>query len=184
MLFLCVRRLRWLEYKPQTDCRHLRPQIAGKHTDAFLDIEAWTSSEIKAISPLVDSLMPLIAWSHCIAGEEPEVELALREALNNAVVHGNRMDVHKLVQISCRCELGKGVSIIVRDHGQGFDPNAVSLSLAVKNLEAERGRGIYLMRLSMDEVTFKRGGTEVHMRKLAHATQQQTCKTSTNPSPQ
>jgi serine/threonine-protein kinase RsbW len=143
----------------------LRLQIAGKRTDAFLDIEAWTSSEIKAISPLVDTLMPLIEWSHCVAGEEPEVELALREALNNAVVHGNGMDPRKLVHVRCRCELGKGVAVIVSDQGRGFDTNAVPDCLAVENLEAEHGRGIYLMKVAMDTVAFERGGTRVRMWK-------------------
>ena len=122
-------------------------------------------SEIRAISPLVDRLMRLIEGSRCVPGEEPAVELALREAVNNAVVHGNRMDAHKLVQVRCRCGLGKGLSIVVRDQGQGFDPNGIPDSLAVKNLEAEHGRGIHLMKLAMDEVSFECGGTEVHMRK-------------------
>ena len=75
------------------------------------------------------------------------------------------MDAHKLVQVRCRCELGKGVSIIVTDSGQGFDPNAVPDPLVVEKLEADHGRGIHLMKLAMDEVSFERGGTEVHMRK-------------------
>jgi serine/threonine-protein kinase RsbW len=131
----------------------------------LLKIEAWMPSEIKAISPLVDRLMRLIEGSQCVAGNETAVELALREALSNAVVHGNRMDAHKLVQIRCECELGKRVTIIVRDHGEGFDRKAVPNPLAVERLEAEHGRGIHLMKLAMDEVWFERGGTEVHMRK-------------------
>ena len=120
---------------------------------------------MKAISPLVDRLMRLIAGSRCVSGTEHNVQLALQEAVTNAVVHGNRMDAHKLVQVRCRCELREGVSIIVRDQGQGFDPKAVRDPLAVENLKAEHGRGIYLMKLAMDEVSFARGGTEVHMRK-------------------
>jgi len=144
----------------------LRPAFAGVHaTRSLLKIEAWMPSEIKAISPLVDRLMRLVEGSRCVAGNETAVELGLREALSNAVVHGNRMDAHKLVQIRCRCELGTGVSIIVTDHGQGFDANAVPDALAVERLEAEHGRGIHLMKLAMDEVSFERGGTEVHMRK-------------------
>src|ERR1700738_374816 len=101
----------------------LRPQFARRHPCPFFEIEAWMPSEIKAISPLVDRLMRLIEGSHCVRGAEPSVELALAEALNNAVVHGNRMDRQKLVQVLCRCELGKGISLVVRDQGQGFDPN-------------------------------------------------------------
>src|SRR5882762_9788770 len=144
----------------------LRPAFAGVHaTRSLLKIEAWMPSEIKAISPLVKRLMRLIEGSRYVAGNESAVELALQEALSNAVVHGNRMDAHKLVQIRFQCELGKGVSIIVTDHGEGFDPKAVPNPLAVERLEAEHGRGIHLMKLAMDEVWFERGGTEVHMRK-------------------
>jgi len=63
--------------------------------------------------------MRLIEGSHCVAGEEPAVELALEEALNNAVFmepYGG----HKLIQVLCRCESGKGVSIVVKDQGQGL----------------------------------------------------------------
>ena len=130
-----------------------------------LEIEARMPSEIKAISPLVDRLIRLIEESHCVVGEELAVELALREALSNAVVHGNRLDPGKLVHVRCRCELGKGVSIVVKDLGAGFDPNAIPDPLAAENIDVERGRGILLMRSQMDEVSFQCGGTEVHMRK-------------------
>jgi serine/threonine-protein kinase RsbW len=142
------------------------PAFAGVHgTRSLLKIEAWMPSEIKAISPLVNRLMRLIEGSQCVAGNEHAVELALQEALSNAVVHGNRMDAHKLVQIRCQCESGKGVSIVVTDVGEGFDPTAVPHPLAVGRLEAEHGRGIHLMKVAMEEVRFERGGTEVHMRK-------------------
>ncbi len=144
----------------------LRPAFAGiRAARSLLKIEAWMPSEIKAISPLVNRLMRLIEGSRCVAGNEPAVELSLQEALSNAVIHGNRMDAHKLVQIHCQCELGKGVSIVVTDHGQGFDPKTVPDPLAVERLAAEHGRGIRLMKLAMDEVSFELGGTEVRMRK-------------------
>jgi serine/threonine-protein kinase RsbW len=146
--------------------RDFRVQFDRRRTgDSLFEIEIWMASRIDAISPLVDLLMELIEGSRCIAGNESHVELALREALNNAVVHGNGMEAHKLVQVRCRCELGKGVSLSVSDQGQGFDPNAVPDPLAIENLGAEHGRGIHLMKLAMDEVSFKCGGTEVYMRK-------------------
>jgi serine/threonine-protein kinase RsbW len=134
-------------------------------TGRCLEIEARMPSEVKAISPLVDRLIRLIAESHCVSGEECSVELALREALNNAVLHGNRLDPGKLVHVYCRCELGKGVSIVVRDQGKGFDPNAIPDPLAAENLMAENGRGILLMKSQMDDVSFERAGSEIHMRK-------------------
>src|SRR5260370_6761637 len=108
--------------------------------------------------------MRLIEESRWVAGNDPAVELSLQEALSNAVIHGNGMDAHKLVQIHCQCELGKGVSIIVTDHGQGFDPKAVPDPLAIERLGAEHGRGIHLMKLAMDDITLEREGTYDHMR--------------------
>jgi serine/threonine-protein kinase RsbW len=132
---------------------------------SLLEVDAWIPSEVKAISPLVDRLMRLIESSHCITGEEYVVELSLREALCNAVVHGNRLDAHKLVHVRCRCKVGKEISLIVSDQGQGFDAQTVPESMSVEDVEAEHGRGIQLMKLLMDEVSFQRGGTEVHLCK-------------------
>jgi serine/threonine-protein kinase RsbW len=132
---------------------------------SLLEVDAWIPSEVKAISPLVERLMRLIEGSHCITGEEHAVQLALREALNNAVVHGNRLDASKLVHVRVHCRVGKGISLIVSDQGQGFDARTIPDPLAVENLEAEHGRGIHFMKLVMDEVSFQQGGTEVHMCK-------------------
>jgi anti-sigma regulatory factor (Ser/Thr protein kinase) len=133
--------------------------------DSALEVHTWVRSEINLISPLVDWLVHLITGSQCVRGNEEFVELALREVLSNAMLHGNRLDARKLVHLRCCCEYSKGVFIAVRDQGHGFDPNRVRNPLAVENLGAEHGRGLHLMKLAMDEVCFERGGTEVHMRK-------------------
>jgi serine/threonine-protein kinase RsbW len=153
------------EMRSLNEVSELQPQFAERHAGSFFQIEAWMPSEIKAVGPLVQRLMRLIEGSHCVAGEEPAVELALWEALNNAVIHGNRLDGHKLVHVRCRCDSERGISLVVKDQGQGFDPNTVSNPLSPENLSADHGRGIWLMRTAMDEVFFKHGGTEVHMRK-------------------
>jgi len=136
-----------------------------RFTGAPLEVHTWLPSEIGLISPLADWLMGLIARSRCVRGKEEFVELALREAVSNAMLHGNRMDARKLVHVRCCCEGTRGVSIVVRDQGHGFDPNNVPNPLAVENLGAEHGRSIHLMKLAMDGVSFERGGTEVHIRK-------------------
>jgi serine/threonine-protein kinase RsbW len=132
-----------------------------------LEVHTWVATNVGLISPLVDWLMSLTAGSRWVRGKEELVELALREALCNAMLHGNRMDARKLVHVRFCCEGGKGVFLVVRDQGHGFDPNHVPNPLAVENLAAEHGRGIHLMKLAMDEVSFERGGTEVRMRKAS-----------------
>jgi serine/threonine-protein kinase RsbW len=138
---------------------------------APLGVHTWLRSEIRLISPFVDWLMNLIAGSRCVRGKEEIVELALREAVSNAMLHGNRMNVRKLVHVRCCCDGTEGVFIVVRDQGHGFDPNKVPDPLAVENLTAEHGRGIHLMKMAMDEVSFQGGGTEVHIWK--HPTNEQ-----------
>jgi anti-sigma regulatory factor (Ser/Thr protein kinase) len=130
-----------------------------------LEVHTWLRSDIGLISPFVDWLMSFIAESRCVRGKEELVELALREAVSNAVLHGNRMDARKLVHVRCCCEGTRGVFIAVRDQGHGFDPNTVPNPPAVEHLDAEHGRGIHLMKLVMDEVSFERRGTEVHLHK-------------------
>jgi serine/threonine-protein kinase RsbW len=147
----------------RTDLRANLPSTRG--SGSLLEVAAWIPSEIKDISPVVDRLMRLIEGSHCITGEEHAVELALREALSNAVVHGNRLDAHKLVHVRCRCKVGKEISLIVSHQGQEFDAHNVPDSVAPENLEAEHGRGIWLMKSVMDEVSFQQRGTEIHMCK-------------------
>ena len=96
---------------------------------------------------------------------EGDLEMAIREALANAVLHGNLQDPRKEVRISCSVQPGLGISIVVKDQGKGFDPTKVSDPTAIENVLSESGRGIHLMKALMDEVHFERGGTEVHMRK-------------------
>ena len=145
--------------------KSLRSALHKPRFGAPLEVHTWLRSDIGLISPFVDWLMTLVARTGCVPGKEEFVELALREAVSNAILHGNRMDPRKLVHVRCCCEGTKGVFIVVRDQGHGFDPNSVPNPLAVENLGAEHGRGIHLMKLAVDEVSFERGGTEVHIRK-------------------
>ena len=147
------------------DFKSLQSALEKPRSGAPLGVHTWLRSETDLISPLADWLMSLIARSGCIRGKEEFVELALREAVSNAIFHGKRLDARKLVHVRYCCEGTKGVFIVVRDQGSGFDPNNVPNPLAVENLHAEHGRGIHLMKLAMDEVSFERGGTEVHFRK-------------------
>jgi len=97
-----------------------------------------------------------------------EIELALREALVNAIVHGNEQDPRKRVYVNCRCTTDGEVSITVEDEGHGFENDAVPDPTSPENLLRTHGRGIYLIRTLMDEVDFEQGGSVVRMRKRAN----------------
>ncbi len=143
-----------------------QPRFSGKRSrSSVLEIDSWMPSKIQAISPTVDRLMRLMEGSQCISGNEFDVELALREALGNAVVHGNHEDPEKKVHIRCRCGPGKGISIIVTDQGKGFDFAKVLANGLASEPAAAHGHGIQLIEAYMDDVHFARGGSEVHMCK-------------------
>src|ERR1700723_1902766 len=123
-------------------------------------------SEIDAISIVVDRLMSVIRLPHCLPADERDVEIALREALANAVIHGNKEDLQKKVHIDCHVHPGRELSFVIRDEGSGFDPLEVPDSTTAENILSEKGRGIHLMRMLMDGVQFEDGGREVRLQKF------------------
>ncbi len=95
------------------------------------------------------------------------VDMAVREAVTNAVVHGNQEDENKSVEVVFGCE-ENALKIEIRDQGKGFDPASVPDPTEPANLLKTSGRGIFLMRTFMDEVDwFARpdGGTTVRLVK-------------------
>jgi serine/threonine-protein kinase RsbW len=97
------------------------------------------------------------------------MSVALREALVNAIKHGNSLDEDKRVAVDFQVH-PKALEIRVRDEGGGFDPQSVPDPVAPENLLKSCGRGIFFMRSFMDEVSYSfpaRGGTVVRMLKRA-----------------
>ena len=141
------------------------------HSVPFIELRQSLSSTVVAISPFIDQLMRFVLHFRSADGSEIDIEMALREALANAVIHGNGDDSCKRVNVTCRCYLDGEVSVTVRDQGQGFDSNAVLDPTLLENLLFTHGRGIYLMKTLMDEVSFEEGGSVVRMRKNPNSVQ-------------
>ena len=97
--------------------------------------------------------------------KEFKIELALREALANAITHGCEGDPTKKVEFSVTDEGEGGILIVVRDPGRGFDPAALPSPTDEENLLSGHGRGVYLINQLMDEVKYERNGSEIRMRK-------------------
>ena len=128
-------------------------------------LSAVIAADADAITLFTDQVMDLLRERDAVNGKEFEIEMALREALANAVLHGCKSDPDKRVECTVACEEGGGILIIVRDPGKGFDPLSVQSPLVAENILADHGRGIFLMNMLMDEVRWERGGTEIHLRK-------------------
>jgi serine/threonine-protein kinase RsbW len=90
--------------------------------------------------------------------------VSLTEAVNNAIIHGNKSDATKKVMLKCE-HLPGWLLLIVADQGKGFRPDLVANPLKKKNLMKESGRGIFLMRTLMDKVEFEQtlSGLEVRL---------------------
>ena len=97
--------------------------------------------------------------------QRTEIEVALLEALANAVTHGCQDDPSKTIEVCVACEIDRGMLIIVRDPGSGFDPGEIPSPIKGENVFSDHGRGIFLINQLMDDVEYRSGGTEIWMRK-------------------
>ncbi len=133
--------------------------------DLLVRIDRTLPADVNQISPVVQDIMSVVEEMGCAAGHEWEIELALREALANAIEHGGRHDPSQQIECCVACDHERGMLIVVRDPGPGFDPASIPSPIVGQNVFSQGGRGIYLINQLMDEVRFERGGTEIHMRK-------------------
>jgi serine/threonine-protein kinase RsbW len=130
-----------------------------------LKLSVTLSADRKAVDPVVQSVMNVVREMKCADGREDEIELALSEALTNAVVHGASADPAKIVECDVACDPEHGMLIVVRDPGPGFDPASLANPCVGENIYSSHGRGIYLINQLMDEVQFHKNGTEIRMIK-------------------
>jgi anti-sigma regulatory factor (Ser/Thr protein kinase) len=119
----------------------------------------------KAIPTVTDGVMQVLQDRGWTDTRIMQVELALQEALANAIRHGCKGDTSRKVQCVVTCDRRGEILIIVRDPGTGFDASIVPDPLAGDNILKSSGRGIFLINQLMDEVDFRDGGREVQMRK-------------------
>ncbi len=90
-----------------------------------------------------------------------DLEIALREALANAAFHGNNSSGSKTVFLRCYAVPSRGVLVVVRDQGPGFDPADVPDPREEHRRMLHHGRGIFLKRRLLDMVEYRKEGTEV-----------------------
>jgi len=131
----------------------------------ILKLKITLAAETHAVDSVVQGIMEIVRKMQCITGKEDAIELALTEALANAVVHGAQADPSKIVECDVACDEARGMLIVVRDPGKGFDPQNIPNPIRGENIFSNHGRGIYLINQLMDEVKFARNGTEIHMIK-------------------
>jgi serine/threonine-protein kinase RsbW len=124
-------------------------------------------SEIKLVDLVHAASEKMAELAGFDADEALNVGLAVREAVINAIVHGNHQDPSLKVDVTLTAGR-KGLEARVRDQGPGFDPQGMADPRDEENLLRTSGRGLLLIRAFVDDVVFKRArrrGMEITLMK-------------------
>jgi anti-sigma regulatory factor (Ser/Thr protein kinase) len=131
--------------------------------DHGVEISLRVPTDLEIVEEAVD-----VVARHCLAsGLTPHaarfnLRVALSEALSNAIVYGNQLDPAKRVDV--RVEVGNGsFAVHVRDEGAGFDPGSIPDPTLPDRIELPEGRGLFLIRQLMDQVSFNDRGNAICM---------------------
>ena len=114
---------------------------------------------VSVVESFIENVGEKIRIEEAIYGN---VLVSVTEAVNNAIVHGNKEDKNKKVRLGLK-QNKKSVRFIVEDEGMGFDHNTLPDPTNPKNLEKVKGRGIFLIKSLSDKTTFKQGGRVIEM---------------------
>ena len=115
------------------------------------------SENIVLVEKLVDDVCDLFDIKEDIYGH---LLVALTEAVNNALQHGNKANPNKNIEITFKVK-NETLFFTIKDEGPGFDPSTLPDPTDPANIEKPTGRGIFLMKHLADEVSFEDKGTKV-----------------------
>ncbi len=124
-------------------------------------------SRIEAVDEVAAALAGVVSRSGIDEKAAFGIDMAVREAVTNAVLHGNKEDETKFVEVIVKSSPSE-LEIRVHDEGFGFNPELIQDPTKEENLLKTSGRGIFFMRNFMDEVDWvirPEGGTTVRMLK-------------------
>ncbi|HUE81854.1 MAG TPA: ATP-binding protein [Pyrinomonadaceae bacterium] len=124
-------------------------------------------SRIEVVEEVATAIAGIIKSSEFEEEAAFGIDLAVREAVTNAVLHGNNADESKFIEVILKSSQ-ESIEISVHDQGAGFNPNEVPDPTDEENILKTDGRGIFFMRNFMDEVDWQinpEGGTTVRMLK-------------------
>lgn len=115
---------------------------------------------IYAVEAIVDELRTELEFRD---DAYANIMVAVTEAVNNAVYHGNKEDGNKSIHVDFTAKTPYLLTVCIRDEGDGFDPDALPDPTAPENLEKLSGRGVFLMTQLADSIRFDDGGRAVEM---------------------
>jgi len=114
---------------------------------------------ISKVEKFIDEISANVNISSEIYGK---ILIATIEAVNNAIVHGNKLNSNKIVRVKIESEENR-LKVIVEDEGPGFDFYNLPDPTTPQNIENISGRGVFLMRKLSDEINFFNNGSQVEL---------------------
>ncbi len=147
---------------PKTSKRQTRTSaVTGRKETYTLELKS-DPKEIRKVEPFLEEVNRHIQLDD---GTFYRLLVASTEAVNNAILHGNKSDPKKKVWLICHVN-NDSIVVTVRDQGKGFKPESVPDPLQEENLMKESGRGLFLMKSLMDgvEYTITPKGTVVELK--------------------
>ncbi len=115
---------------------------------------------LRIVEKFIDDITSELNLSNEIYGN---ILISVLEASKNAIVHGNKNDINKNVEIEVKTE-DKYLTFIIRDQGTGFNYNNIPDPTAPENIEKANGRGVFLIRKLADDVEFSDEGSLVKIK--------------------
>jgi serine/threonine-protein kinase RsbW len=146
--------------------------MAENPSEAVQPVETRLDSTLESVDRAEMLVLEIATRAGFPDDELHKVGMAVREAMVNAVVHGNRYNLKKKVHLSVDGG-GDQLTIVITDEGEGFDFATLPDPLDEGNLLRQSGRGLLLMRAFVDEVSIRRApplGTEVRLIKYRTGT--------------
>ena len=117
------------------------------------------ANNIRLVEKLVDEVCAEIGVNEEKYGN---ILIALTEAVNNAIHHGNLLNPKKLTTVHCK-QINEKLTFLIKDEGVGFDYENLPDPTDPKNVEKPDGRGIYLMKHLSDEISFENNGSSIEL---------------------
>lgn len=115
--------------------------------------------QISLIEKVIDEISEQLTITPDVYGK---ILIATIEGVNNAIVHGNKLDQKKNVTITFKVN-EKEIFIKISDQGPGFDPNSIPDPTVPENIENISGRGVFLMKKLSDSIKFENNGSTVEL---------------------
>ena len=141
--------------------------MTEKRSGATENVDRLLDSKLDSVDEAEELVLQMAEKAGFEEDDLHKIAMSVRETMVNAVVHGNRYNVHKKVHVTVSNSQGR-LEIKIADQGEGFELTEIPDPLDEENLLRNSGRGIFLMKAFMDEVQVRRAepaGTEVTLVK-------------------